>query len=554
MIMVRRETIDNRDRINDQGVQEKAVPKGKFAGFWLWAFIVLNVAFLGFLFSRLLSEYPIGWDSPYYIANTRYFEEQGLAGSRSSFVALMAAGHLVLGIPLLQLHILFPIAVAVLLAFGMGILVSRLFGNQPWVLALTFFLTLWHPNTFFLTISTFDNALGLTLVTFALVFLSGKQYIAQRAAAFFLLSSMLVVTHFESYLFLLFVVAVYSLLFLINSRSLPLVWRALRWFVLPLAATAVFAAFQWLPLLQKIYAQYTTITNVTENASIPFAEQQDVFGFFLYAKTGLTNGVDLILFLVGTFSLIGIVRTARKNKMQSLLLLAYAGVAYIVLLYSVLRSSIPINRAILLLPITVLISIGFVNILHWLRRQVVPRRTVLISILLVFAVLPIPRYFNVMKRLAPAIHRSTFRGLQTLGGYLERTKTNSAVIIGNTPPDVRAASAYYGLWTNWLSAVFPLPHSERNYCVYFGNVDQLLAGISTHREANDEYNETSKESLRCLDRLPQKSSPMFIIRDMYPGTYPPTIVGATVRTISSDVVEVVPTADQSALPGNPQAP
>lgn len=477
---------------------------------------------------------PIGWDSPYYITQTKSFLEDGFLGNRVGLIALVAGLHAVLGVPLITLFIYVTVGLNTVLALVSGLLAYRAFRSKASVFLLVFMVVFWSQNSFFLTLSIYDNALGLALSFLALYFLSsGRSW--KQVVPFAVATTLVVLTHFESFIFLMLSLAFFLAFAAISRRSLRQTVVDYGKHLGVMGAALVFAYFQWANIIQQIFAFYTRRGDPGLNASIPYASARSVSDILSYFSTGLESFLQFALFVIGSIALFRMLR--RRNEWANALAAVFVS-SYVVLLYSILRASIPINRSILLLPTALFIGIGLGVSLEYIWKRFRRQRFVGLLVVMACAAYIVPQYISLSLRYSSAIHSSVFAGYQDLLEYSTDQRLSHFVIVADTPTDERAASAFYGLWYYWAQAVFPLPTDRSTYCIYFGKYDQYQLGLPTVRADNEEYNSTSVESLRCLSSLPEGKIPVFMIRGIAPVEYPALAEAPDARVISPQLLRI----------------
>lgn len=508
-------------------------------------FLLLNVTFLVWVFLRQFPEYPTGWDAPYYMSYTKSFLELGETSSRAGMVTIVGALHSTTGVSILNIYRAYTVASMVLLALGTALLATTVHQKRMTTFLSTFFFALWYQYYFMLSLSTFDNALGVILVVYSCYFLSSKTRKKENAIAFFSLAALLAVTHIESFAFLMLILAIFFIIHVLKSRSIVSVIREKFWFLLATISAAVIALFQWLKFIGSFFQSYSKTADVGGNASIPYAENQSLGGFFHFAGTGITDTPTVLLFLIGIVLLVFLAQK-KPNDSGRTVLIAYILAAYLLLLFSVLRASIPINRSILLLPVPIVVGLGMSWYFTFLQRERKIGVASISAVFLFFAILPTSKYLTYVQRVPPSIHHSVYDGIVDLDRYQADHVTGSFVVLGNTQQEVKAASAYYGLWYYWLTTILPTSDKTKGYCVYFGSLSNFSSLLPTVRSENQEYNDTNKESLRCIQTLPQTEPiRLFSIRGLYPGVFPPELPSTESVLITDNLAEIriLPSSD-----------
>ncbi|MFH1171019.1 MAG: hypothetical protein V1778_00580 [bacterium] len=500
--------------------------------------LLANILLLLNIFLRQFPQYPTGWDAPYYITYTKSFEQFGETSSRAGMITIVAALHSVTNISYINAYRMLTVVFMVLLALGTALLSTTVSRKRVTTFLITFFFALWYQYYFMLSLSTFDNALGVILVVFSCYFLAEKTKKKENAIAFSSLSILLAITHLESFAFLMLILGLFIVFRIVARRSMVQAVRENAWFCIAGIATSAVALLQWSTLIRSIVQTYAKTADVGGNASIPYAADRSFREFLHYAGTGVVDHATLVLFLIGLTFLVFLVKQ-RSSVRDRTAVIAYFLAAYGILLFSVLRASIPINRSILLLPVPLGIGMGlswYVVLLQRKRKFGIAGVSI---VLLFFALLPISKYVEYVKRVPPSISQTVYAGIADLNQYQQAQIDGSYVVLSNTQNEVKAASAYYLLWYHWLTALLPLPDTTKGYCAYFGLLENFPDLRPTVRPANQEYNDTNVESLSCIRSLPKSSPRLFVVRGLYPGQFPPQRDTFTVRQITENLVELV---------------
>lgn len=498
--------------------------------------VVMNIVLLSVYLAHRSSEYPIGWDTPYYITMTRYFEEQDFLSDRFGIITLLSVLHKVLGVSLIQLSIYLSVGLNLVLSLVSSLLAYRALRTNLTVFIASFIFVFWSVNNYILTISTFDNALGLTYALLAL-------YCVVRVNSwfgvvpFFLFSMMVALTQFETFVFFVLMLGVYFLILTASNRSFVRAFRHTYRYIVSFALVTVISIFHFSNQIVSIFTAYTQRGDPLLNASIPYANTRSLLDVLNYFKYGITTGPLILVFCLGLVFVLWMVK--RKENGHTNVLLAYFIASYSLLLYAVVRSSIPINRSIMLLPTSLFVGIGVGKLITLLRNRLSAKHYIAaIAAVMVSVLFLIPSYFAWTMRISPAIHSQVFRGFQQLNGYIEKNPVNNFVIVADTMPNEKAASAFYGLWYYWSQAIFPLPAGNSTYCIYIGTYKNYKLGTPTVRSDNEEYNSTSVESARCLAAMNGKRVPVFMIRGIAPTEYSRIAQRPETQVISSDLIRV----------------
>lgn len=511
----------------------------------LAVFVAINVVALGvFLFQRF-PPFPIGWDAPYYISRIRYFLEQGVVTNRMGYIGLSAAIHLLLGAPLITLQVAATLLTSTLIALASALLVYRPTAGGTTRFAFVFLLVLWSHGFFALAITTIDNAFALAFALFALGILARSDGSPRSVVAFGAMTALLAITHLETLAFLLVTVVVFLLLTALRTRDLGAVLRRYRWYFAAGVPSLGLAVLQWGPTLGGIVGGYLQRGDPLGNASIPYADPKSISAVLRYLSTGIAGPFETMLFLLGAGVALGYY-LRRADQRTATAVAAYGIVAYAVLVFSVVGGSIPINRSTPLLPVSLFLGLGVATAFRWLVQRSRIGAGAVGALALLIITLTVPTFAIYALRFPPSIHHQSYAGLSELTTFVREQDIPSFVLLGETPPDVVAASAYYGLWTNWLTALAPLPDATRAHCVYLGRVENLVRGEPTLRDGNREYNETSAEGLRCVRTLPP-DAPIFVVRYLYAPGFP-NGAGIQSTPIGEHVVQVHRVPLNAAVP------
>ncbi len=498
--------------------------------------VVVNVVLFSAYLTRRSSEYPIGWDTPYYMTMTRYFEEQDFLSDRFGIVTLLSVLHKVLGVSLIKISIYLSVGLNLMLSLAASLLAYRAFRSNIVIFSTSFVFVFWSFNNYILTLSTFDNALGLTFALLALNFVvKGDRWFS--VVPFFFLSTMVALTQFETFVFFTMMLGVYFILLAIFQRSILKAFRLKFRYVVTFVLVMVISFFHFSSQISTIVKAYTQRGDPLLNASIPYASSRSLQDILSYFKYGIESGPLIFLFLLGLALLLWLIK--RRENGYTNVLLAYFIASYALLLFAVVRSSIPINRSIMLLPTSLFIGIGVGTFVSVLRDRLSSRYNVAaVAAVLVSVLFLMPSYIAWTMRISPAIHSEVYRGFQQLNGYIKENNIANFVIVADTNPDEKAASAFYGLWYYWSQAIFPLPTQNSTYCIYIGTLRNYKLGVPTVRIGNEEYNSTSIESARCLTAMNGKRVSVFIIRGIAPTEYSKIAQRPETHVISRDLIRV----------------
>jgi hypothetical protein len=502
----------------------------------LIAFIGLNIILLSIIFVYILPDYPTGWDAPYYISRIQYFLEQDVLSNRVGLILLVSTLHLLTGISVISLITFVPVVATTLLALASALLASRVAKNNKFIFPLVFFFVFWSTSYFALSISTIDNAIGLSFAIFSLYLLSFGMNSIKKIIPFTLSATMVVLTHFESYMLLLLCLFFYFVILLIQEKSIKTLikntWRG----IVAIVVTMAIAYFQWSNIISNITNRYTQEGDSAGNASIPYADTTSFEQVWKYFSNGLSSAIEIFLFLFGISFVIWSIFRKKSNKAGHIL--AFVLSCYSILLFSIIRSSIPINRSLLLLPVTLMVSIGMVAVYKFIKTRFKVSMQLLVIAGLITVMFPISNYIEYVMRFPQSIRQETYVGLNQLNQHVQEENIKNYIVVTNTGSKVKAASAYYGLWRNWIMSVLPLPTESNNFCIYFGKLDNFRKKEATIRKDNEEYNYISQYSLECINELPS-GTPIYMIKGLYPGSFPQEGSRFSTKDISENVVEII---------------
>lgn len=469
-------------------------------------FVVANIFALIIIYHKILPPYPIGWDAPYYITNVRYFEQLPTLVPRIGLITVLSFVQVMTRMSLVSLVVWMTPTLVVLLALGTAGLVYYAAGRRWLAFGVGFFFALWFTSYFALSISTFDNAFGLamTLTILNLVLFLPKGW--WRGILIFLGAAVIGTSHLESFGILSFILLIFWTLSALQERSLKKMIVHDMDIIVAWSGSALTTAALWWPLLHTIATGYIAKADPSGNASIPYASSHNITEVFSYFGTSI-SGPLAITFAALAVALLFYLFLRKPNSAHRMVL-AYVACLYAVLMYAAIRKSIPINRAALLVPVPFLLSLGFYYLFAFFRRRLNWYVTVFaLSSVVVILGLPI-EYQNYLARFPKAVS-SNYYSFQELGDYVRKNSVNSFVVVADINTNTAAASAYYGLWNNWISATAPLPTHNRSYCLYLGSINNLLKGLPSSRTGNIEYYSTSQVGLACSKTLP--SAPRYFV-------------------------------------------
>lgn len=436
---------------------------------------------------------------------------------RIGFIGLMSLLHFLFGISTIQLiHWATPI-LTTLIALGYAGVVYRSTKNSLFAFAITFFFSLWATSTFVLSITTFDNAFGQVFVLGSIFFALGQKNSWRRAIGVFISATLVGLTHLESFIFLCLVVGLYGLITISFNRSLMIFFKTEKKLILAFMFSAAITTWHWFNQIIKIFHGYSVTADPAGNASIPYAHVTNFSGFWSFLTTGIPNRITTMVVIAAIVSLI--VTITRHNNREIRLFTAYIFSGYIVVLYAILRASIPINRAILLLPVSILLGYGLYHASRYLYQSRYRFVTLTVFILILLFIFPPAEYVSYLRRFPRAISSTVPKGLNELNNYITEHQSTSIIIISDIKPDIRAASAYYGLWYNWITAILPLSITERQVCLYLGTMENLRMRRPTVSASRPEYKDASLVGISCIQKLRQPVE-IFQIQGIGQGPYP----------------------------------
>lgn len=506
--------------------------------------IIVQVVLLGYLYFLKLPSFPIGWDVPFYMSQTRYLLVTGDFAGRIGTTILFAGLHLLTGASLIQLGTVFPIILMVIFALGSAFLAFQCVQKSLTLFVLVFTLVLWYSNTFYISISTFDNAIGLILLLIALFSFVGITTNKWWYLIFFASLFSLAIIHFESFAFCIFIFVLFLIIEIISERSFKYLYDTYKFSGLIIISSLILAMVKWSNILVKTISGYYNNLGVGLNASIPYAQERNFTELLKYAKTGLSNEPVIIIFLIVVIMLLFQQTTNKFKDSKINILMAYVFAAYLILMYSVFRASIPINRSVLLLPVPLMIGVGLFSFIQILHKLKIVSYVIFTFLIVLFIILPIINFSSIINRVSASIQVPSYNGLISLNTYVKEQHITYYYVVTNTPSDYRSASAYYSLWNNWIQSIMPLPGKQNGYCMYFGTLENFFNKIPTVRTNNQEYNDTSEFSTECLNSIPP-DSPIFIISNLYPGIFPRVDNTISAEKIADNLFKILPVGTTS---------
>ncbi|MEK7518883.1 MAG: hypothetical protein AAB549_03085 [Patescibacteria group bacterium] len=484
--------------------------------FWfLLIFISLNALLLFLVYRHETVPYPTGWDAPYYILRIREFLERGIVAQRFGFVLVMSVIHLVTRIPVMTEVAWASPVLMVLTATGVASLVYAATQRSLLGFSLTFAVTLWSPLNVILSTGTFDNAFGMVLLFLALWILRWTGPTWWRGIVLAIVAGLIGWTHIETYALFLFIVALYEVLRLYRHKSIRLWWAHEYDIITAILSGVLVGVWHWAGTLDRLFTSYTTKVGPGGNASIPYAQSATLTSVINYLQTGIPDSTVLWIVLV-TLIVLGY-RVLRRHDRATDLFISYILVGYAVLLFAIYRSSIPINRAILLVPANALIGYGIYYIIR-LPKRLHLTIGVLVVIWAYFVFVTPTAFIATIRRLSPSISPTTFAAYQSLATYVRDHRITTYVVLVDIPTHEPAASAYYQLWTNWLSATRSVGTTTDQFCIYLGSLTNYRQNVQTLRDNQQEYNDTSLEAHRCFNRMINAfpgTPTLFVIQGMY---------------------------------------
>lgn len=479
-------------------------------------FAVVNVAVLLLLYRRAFVSYPIGWDAPYYINSVRELLEHGVMPQRLGFVAVVAGVHLVTRISISTILVWLTPTIMVGMAIGAASLVSAVTNRSRVAWCLAFLATLWSSQTLALSMGTYDNAFAMAMIFVALWIVRWSHPSWRRALLLGLTAVVIGLTHLETYILFMFMTVLYEGVRWLRYRRWGAWWHEEKDVFSALAVALLITVWHWAAYLSKLLTFYTTTADPEGNASIPYAQSSTLGSYFTYAKTGLPTTLFLCIAGVSVV-MVGVMMLRRRQRILDLFA-CYIVAGYLVLAFAVVRGSIPINRAVLLVPVNVLLGYGWYVVVRYVSRIRVVSSMFVVLMAYVLLAAPV-NFVDTMKRYTPSIRPSTYAAYQSLAAYVRDHHISTYVVVADIPTNEHAASAYYGLWTNWLAATRPANTMTNAYCIYFGNLASYRNRVAATRPQQQEYNDTTKEGLRCTKSL-TTDPVVFVIKDIQPAAFP----------------------------------
>ena len=480
--------------------------------------MLLNVILLIAVFKKYLPGYPIGWDVPYYISRAKYFLIEGVLGKRAASIIIGAAVSKITGLSLVTVFYYYSIGLIVSLAGVTALLASKIFSgimrHVSFMVLFTF--GIWSVKYFTLSITTLDNALALILSILLLYVLTFEK-LKYKTFLVLCISVLIAVAHFETLMFTIMLLFIYTILVSIFLHMNPGTFISkTKHSLTALGTLIVVGSFYWLDQIQNTLGSYINPTLRSKNASISYTDNSTLREFFRLSHSGTASTGQLFLYIFAVVAIVFYLFRIPKEKERNVLgLFALFLATQAVLFVTVFRGAIPTNRATALLPISLLVSFAVVVILDTLKS-----RTSLLFLLPIFWLFllttqPITDQVAYARRFPLSIEPKTYQALQELSEYSQSEAFPEFVIATNISTTEKAASAYFNLWHNWIISVLPLPSDGYRYCVYFGDIHDILQRKPTIRGGEDtEYSLISNYSYNACS-LSAKDAPIFFVDGMY---------------------------------------
>lgn len=510
----------------------------KSVDFVLTFFVLVQIVALFFIYFWSLPSYPIGWDVPYYIKQILLFESGYEPGLRQGFVFFMVALHKITHVDIvLLLRIITPVIITGT-AFSMARLVSKVSPSPRSAFLWTFTFALWSTNYFSLSISTLDNAWSYMIGIFALGEIIVSQARRRRAIVFALLGILVGFTHLETFALLSFVFLLFLVLRFLQKRNIRQIWLSEKEVILAYLLMAVLTTYHWRSLLRSTVTVYSTTADTGLNAGIQYASSHGWDEIVRYLQTGISNASVGVVILV-TILFMGY-KYLRKGERGVTMLLAFTLASYGILLYSVVRGSIPIDRAMLLVPAPALFGYGLSLVVSPAVRYL-PLAVSLLIFPTIFIYTKLPTaYASMVKRFPQSIRPPAYEAILNFNAFVYQQVPGSYVIVVDIPAAERAATAYYLLWKNWFDATSPSLGYGTPHCTYLGTIENAIQKVPTVRKDNPEYNSTSEFGVDCLRNI-RSDARIFVLSDFNPVTIQSISKKIKLLEVAPRVFEALPT-------------
>jgi hypothetical protein len=465
----------------------------------LGLFIITQAVTLFYFFFTLLPAYPIGWDVPYYIKQILLLERGIPPGPRVGFIIIGSMIHSITRIDIYVLMRMATPAIVLLIAIAAGMFVYYIVGRKVLGFVWTFLLTIWSSTYFLLSISTLDNAFSFGLGLTALAVLASNITVHKKSILTTVLLLFVGFTHLESFAWLVSVFILYFIIRLSILRSIKHSIGENGSVIIGTIVSVGLVVFHWRSLFQNLVGYYSTAADPTVNASIPYVQNTSVQEILQYFLTGAPQKLGIALLIcAGIFVLSDVIK---KKTIGLSVFFSYILCSYTVIVYSALRGSIPINRATLFVPTSILLGYALCRLFSYFPRT--SPRIAIIAVMLAgvtFLNLPIS-YAKMLQRFPRSISPDMYHAARDFNAYIQGQDSRNYVIIVNLPKNERASSAYYQLWTNWIDATDPEVGYKTPHCVYLGNLENVLQKKITARDNDSEYLSTSEVGAECSKNL-----------------------------------------------------
>lgn len=502
----------------------------------LGSFILTQAVTLFYLFFTLLPAYPIGWDIPYYIKQILLFERGLPPGPRVGFIILASGIHWLTRIDIFYLMRIATPAIVLLIAFAAGMFVYKVVGRKVVGFVWTFLLTAWSSTYFLLSISTLDNAFSFGLALTALTVLASNSTVHKKSILTTMLLLFVGFTHLESFTWLVLIFILYFFIRLSILRSIKRTIQENGPVIIGTVLSVGFVIFHWRSLFQNLVGHYSTAADPTVNASIPYVQNTSVQEILQYFQTGAPQTLGVALLISGgIFVLYDLI----KKKTTGLsVFFSYILCSYAVIAYSALRGSIPINRATLFVPTSILLGYALCRLFSYFPRTT-PRIAIIAVMLAGFTFFNLPiSYAKMLQKFPRSISPDMYNAARDFNAYIQGEDSRNYVIIVDLPKNERASSAYYQLWTNWIDATDPDVGYKTPHCVYLGSTQNALQKKVTVRNNDPEYASTSEVGVECSNRLMEPIR-YFVLNPYYPSAKNNVPKEVTIKNLGQNFYEFV---------------
>ena len=416
--------------------------------------VLISTAFiiLGFVLSYLLwghNRLPFGWDTPYYIVESRVAATQGFAGLLAvqgpyNFLYQLCSGLLVWsGISPFTVQIFLPIGISALLPY----LLSRIARIEP-DLKLATVVALATPGWYavYIIVALPANLLGLVLILTAVPFFYKSNSIRHPMCVVGLvLVGLASFSHIESTLFFVAIMAIASLAFSAVPRSIALVT----------AAAALPASVLYALHLVQLFA--LTSYSLPVYSLEPFWFWLEIFGPLLpIAAYGLMTSM-----------------TGRRSPLKIFIIVwTLCSLLIGISQYFNAQTYIFAIRAAAIIPAPILAAVGFIRLRSWAntgRHDLIGLRNVrkwvlMTAFITLIIAWPVTYWVAAYQNERVYLTTSAAQRLQWISGNMKFTTT--PIFIYDDLDELAGGNG--NLFNNWVGAIVG------QHLAYLGRVDYLV--------------------------------------------------------------------------------